>query len=58
MEIKTEVKSECPAMLSNPKQEGEIKREVKGEAAGIILKPKKEMVSKSAAQILHEQHTK
>ncbi|XP_028753789.1 replication protein A 70 kDa DNA-binding subunit B [Neltuma alba] len=57
MEIKTEVKSECPTILLNPKQECEINSEAKSEAAGIILRPKQEMVSKSAAQIVYEQHT-
>ncbi|CAN6587512.1 unnamed protein product [Malus baccata var. baccata] len=35
--------------------EAEVKNEVKKEDVGIILKPKQEMVSKSAAQIVHEQ---
>lgn len=41
----------CPAL------ETEIKREVK-EETGIVLKPKQEMVAKSAAQIVREQHGK
>ncbi|OIW19664.1 hypothetical protein TanjilG_18474 [Lupinus angustifolius] len=45
----------------SPALEAEIKNEVKtagsaSSATGIILKPKQEMVAKSAAQIVHEQH--
>ncbi|XP_022738114.1 replication protein A 70 kDa DNA-binding subunit B-like isoform X1 [Durio zibethinus] len=55
-EIKAEVKTEeSDIVLKKPKLENEIKNEAKTEGAGIILKPKQEMVSKSAAQIVHEQ---
>ncbi|KAJ6795411.1 replication protein A 70 kDa DNA-binding subunit B [Iris pallida] len=43
----------------SPALESEIKSEVKmekGTETGIILKPKQEIVAKSAAQIVHEQH--
>ncbi|XWS37265.1 hypothetical protein CRYUN_Cryun19dG0028600 [Craigia yunnanensis] len=56
MEIKAEVKTEeSDIVLKKPKLENEINNEVKTEGAVIILKPKQEMVSKSAAQIVHEQ---
>ncbi|OVA02158.1 OB-fold nucleic acid binding domain [Macleaya cordata] len=45
MEIGSEVKKEETGIILKPKQE-----------TGIILKPKQEMVAKSAAQIVHEQH--
>nr|XP_023887382.1 replication protein A 70 kDa DNA-binding subunit B-like [Quercus suber] len=56
MEVKSEVKSEETGIVLRPKQENEIKSEVKSEVPGIFLKPKQEIVSKSAAQIVHEQH--
>ncbi|KAI4343969.1 hypothetical protein L6164_011252 [Bauhinia variegata] len=56
MEIKSVVKSDESGILLKPKEENEIEREVKSEGAGIILKPKQEIVAKSAAQIVHEQH--
>lgn len=37
-----------------PKQEMDVEFEVNG----IVLKPKQEIVAKSAAQIVHEQHQK
>lgn len=60
MEFKTGVKSEETGILLKPKQEIEINSEVKRESSGngIMLKPKQEMVTKSAAQIVHEQHGK
>ncbi|KAK9053817.1 hypothetical protein SSX86_024891 [Deinandra increscens subsp. villosa] len=39
----------------SPPLEAEIKVEVKREVADIVLKPKQEIVTKSAAQIIHEQ---
>ncbi|KAF5730186.1 replication protein A 70 kDa DNA-binding subunit B [Tripterygium wilfordii] len=56
LEIKTQVKSEESGLLLKPKAEDEIKSEVNNEGTSILLKPKKEMVTKSAAQIVHEQH--
>ncbi|KAJ9560057.1 hypothetical protein OSB04_005217 [Centaurea solstitialis] len=44
-EVKVEVKSEGAGIQLNPKQD-----------AGIVLKPKQEVVTKSAAQIIHEQN--
>ena len=59
MEIKAGVKTEeSDIVLKKPKLENEINNEVKTEGAGIILKPKQEIVSKSAAQIVHEQREK
>ncbi|XP_044485289.1 replication protein A 70 kDa DNA-binding subunit B [Mangifera indica] len=55
MEIKSEVKSEEVGIILKPKQENEMKSEVKREGAGILVKPKQEIVTKSAAQIVHEQ---
>ncbi|KAK1436493.1 hypothetical protein QVD17_02273 [Tagetes erecta] len=40
----------------SPPLEAEFKVEVKSENAGIVLKPKQEVVTKSAAQIIHEQN--
>ncbi|KAE8681415.1 Replication protein A 70 kDa DNA-binding subunit B [Hibiscus syriacus] len=55
-EIKAEIKTEEPdIVLKKPKLEHGIKNEAKTDLAGIILKPKQEVVSKSAAQIVHEQ---
>ncbi|KAF4385041.1 hypothetical protein G4B88_017842 [Cannabis sativa] len=56
VEIKEEIKSEGVGILLKPKQEDEIKSEVKRADAGVFLKPKQEIISKSAAQIVHEQH--
>ncbi|KAJ9677604.1 hypothetical protein PVL29_022537 [Vitis rotundifolia] len=56
VEFKTEVKSEETGILLKPKQVVEIQNEVKGEGTGIFLKPKQEIVAKSAAQIVNEQH--
>ncbi|XP_043704466.1 replication protein A 70 kDa DNA-binding subunit B [Telopea speciosissima] len=39
----------------SPALKMEVKSEVKKEEPGILLKPKQEMITKSAAQILHEQ---
>ena len=58
VEFKTEVKSEETGILLRPKQVVEIQREVKTEGTGIFLKPKQEIVAKSAAQIVNEQHGK
>lgn len=44
--------------LKKPKLENEVKSENIKEAKGLILKPKQEIVAKSAAQIVHEQHGK
>ncbi|KAJ9677607.1 hypothetical protein PVL29_022540 [Vitis rotundifolia] len=56
VEFKTEVKSEETGILLKPKQVVEIQDEVKREGTGIFLKPKQEIVAKSAAQIVNEQH--
>lgn len=58
MEIKTEVKTEGSGISLRPKQEIDAKHEIGREEPGIILKPKQETVTKSAAQIVHEQHGK
>ncbi|KAF3438061.1 hypothetical protein FNV43_RR20817 [Rhamnella rubrinervis] len=55
MEIKTEDKSEEASIILKRKKGNEVTSEVR-EEAGIILKPKQEMIAKSAAQIVHEQH--
>ncbi|KAB5524796.1 hypothetical protein DKX38_022545 [Salix brachista] len=57
--IKDEVKqedSEMGMLSKKPKLENEVNSENIKEAKGIFLKPKQEIVSKSAAQIIHEQH--
>lgn len=41
-------------VVKKPKLETGVERE----ATGIVLKPKQEVVTKSAAQIVHEQHGK
>ncbi|KAI3733205.1 hypothetical protein L1987_64425 [Smallanthus sonchifolius] len=46
--------TKCEAV--SPPLEAEIKAEVKSEDTGIVLKPKQEVVTKSAAQIIHEQN--
>ncbi|KAI7732297.1 hypothetical protein M8C21_028010 [Ambrosia artemisiifolia] len=46
--------TKCEAV--SPPLEAEVKVEVKTEGAGILLKPKQEVVTKSAAQIIHEQN--
>ncbi|KAH1114828.1 hypothetical protein J1N35_008206 [Gossypium stocksii] len=57
-EIKAEVETEeHDTVLKKPKLENEARYEAKADASGIILKPKQEIVSKSAAQIVHEQRT-
>ncbi|KAE8711819.1 Replication protein A 70 kDa DNA-binding subunit B [Hibiscus syriacus] len=54
--LETEIKTEEPdIVLKKPKLEHESQNEAKTDLAGIILKPKQEVVSKSAAQIVHEQ---
>lgn len=58
MEIKSEDKSEEAGIILKRKKGNEITSEVRSEEAGIILKPKQEMIAKSAAQIVHEQHEK
>lgn len=44
--------------MVSPALEMEIRSEIKREDTGIILKPKQEIVTKSAAQIVHEQSGK
>ncbi|OWM65228.1 replication protein A 70 kDa DNA-binding subunit B [Punica granatum] len=56
LETDADVKSEASGLILKPKQDCEAESQVKREGAGIILKPKQEIVSKSAAQIVHEQH--
>ncbi|KAL4362922.1 hypothetical protein GQ457_04G015810 [Hibiscus cannabinus] len=54
--LETEIKTGEPdIVLKKPKLEHEVKNEANTDFAGIVLKPKQEMVSKSAAQIVHEQ---
>ncbi|KAK8686235.1 hypothetical protein V6N13_125262 [Hibiscus sabdariffa] len=54
--LETEIKTGEPdIVLKKPKLEHEVKNEANTDLAGIVLKPKQEMVSKSAAQIVHEQ---
>ncbi|KAL2243020.1 replication protein A 70 kDa DNA-binding subunit B [Sesamum indicum] len=53
-EYKAEVKTERSGIVLKQKQEMDVGSEVKTE--GIVLKPKEEVVAKSAAQIVHEQH--
>ncbi|KAK8695003.1 hypothetical protein V6N13_072545 [Hibiscus sabdariffa] len=54
--LETEIKTGEPdIVLKKPKLEHEVKSEANIDFAGIVLKPKQEMVSKSAAQIVHEQ---
>ncbi|KAI3454811.1 hypothetical protein Pfo_011474 [Paulownia fortunei] len=55
-EYKAQVKTEESGISLKPKQEMDVEGEVKNEAAVIVLKPKQEVVTKSAAQIVHEQH--
>ncbi|KAK7347349.1 hypothetical protein VNO80_21879 [Phaseolus coccineus] len=51
--LEKEIKSDEPVILLKPKEEVGVKSEG---AAGILLKQKQEVVTKSAAQILNEQH--
>ncbi|KAJ6339946.1 hypothetical protein OIU77_007819 [Salix suchowensis] len=58
-QIRDEVKqedSEMGMLSKKPKLENEVNSENIKEAKGIFLKPKQEIVAKSAAQIIHEQH--
>ncbi|KAG8379305.1 hypothetical protein BUALT_Bualt07G0074600 [Buddleja alternifolia] len=55
-EYKVGIKTEENGIVLKPNQEMDVDIKVKSEAAGIVLKPKQEIVSKSAAQIVHEQH--
>lgn len=55
MELKTEVKTEEAGILLKPKQETDVNNEITRETTGFNLKPKQEMVSRSVAQIVHEQ---
>lgn len=57
-EYKAQVKTEESGISLKPKQDMDIDREVKNEATGILLKPKPEVVAKSAAQIVLDQHGK
>ncbi|CAA2977525.1 replication A 70 kDa DNA-binding subunit B [Olea europaea subsp. europaea] len=53
-EYKAEAKTKDSGLEMKPKQE--MDGEVKSEVNGIVLKSKQEIVTKSAAQIVHEQH--
>ncbi|XP_057805039.1 replication protein A 70 kDa DNA-binding subunit B [Salvia miltiorrhiza] len=53
-EYKTEVKVEGSGLSLKPHQAMDV--DVKTESAGIVLKPKHEVMTKSAAQIVHDQH--
>ncbi|XP_022135312.1 replication protein A 70 kDa DNA-binding subunit B-like isoform X2 [Momordica charantia] len=57
MEVKTEVKKEDVGIVLKPKQEFDDNKSAPNTGAGILLKPKQELVTKSAAQIVHEQRT-
>ncbi|PWA96587.1 replication factor-A protein [Artemisia annua] len=46
--------TKCESVV--PPLEAEVKLEVKSEGPGIMLKPKQDVVTKSAAQIIHEQN--
>lgn len=56
MFIRYLIVTKCDAV--SPPLEKEVKVEVKNEGPGIVLKPKQEVVTKSAAQIIHEQNGK
>ncbi|KAG6474057.1 hypothetical protein ZIOFF_067981 [Zingiber officinale] len=56
LEIQNDVKKEKPDMSLESKQEEFVNNAVKIEAPMVTLKSKQPMVSKSAAQIVHEQH--
>ncbi|KAK7265867.1 hypothetical protein RJT34_33491 [Clitoria ternatea] len=51
--LEKEIKSEEPGIFLKSKKEGGTKND---SASGLLLKPKQEVVAKSAAQIVHEQH--
>ncbi|KAI4303759.1 hypothetical protein MLD38_039355 [Melastoma candidum] len=53
---KEEVESEEGSVVSVARQDAISGRNVKTEGCGIVLKPKQEIVAKSAAQIVQEQH--
>ncbi|XP_071721963.1 replication protein A 70 kDa DNA-binding subunit B-like [Rutidosis leptorrhynchoides] len=56
--LETEIKSgeeQQSGIILKPKQEATIASEINKDNSGIVLKPKQEFVSKSAAQIVHEQ---
>lgn len=55
-EVVEQEESDMGMPLKKPKLENEVKSENIKEAKGLILKPKQEIVAKSAAQIVHEQH--
>ncbi|CAI9786728.1 unnamed protein product [Fraxinus pennsylvanica] len=55
-EYKAEAETKDSGFEMKPKQEMDVDGEVKNEVNGIVLQPKQEIVSKSAAQIIHEQH--
>ncbi|XP_071729219.1 replication protein A 70 kDa DNA-binding subunit B-like [Rutidosis leptorrhynchoides] len=46
----------CEAVSPPLEKEVKVEVEVKNEGCGIVLKPKQEVVTKSAAQIIHEQN--
>ncbi|OIT04976.1 PREDICTED: replication protein A 70 kDa DNA-binding subunit B [Nicotiana attenuata] len=54
-EYKAEMKTQENDIVLKPKQEN-FKNDIKMEETGIVLKPKQEIQTKSAAQIVHEQH--
>lgn len=58
LETDTEVKNEPSGIILQPKQEKGVESCTGKYGAGILLKPKQEVVAKSAAQIVHEQHRK
>lgn len=57
-EVVEQEESDMGMPLKKPKLENEVKSENIKEAKGLILKAKQEIVAKSAAQIVQEQHGK
>ncbi|KAH6807726.1 RPA70-kDa subunit B [Perilla frutescens var. frutescens] len=55
-EYKAQVKAEEGGISLKPNQSMDVDDDVKTESAGIVLKPKQEVMTKSAAQIVHDQH--
>lgn len=58
VEYKAEVKAEENGVSSKSNQAMDVDEDVKIESPGIVLKPKQEVKTKSAAQIVHDQHGK
>lgn len=54
--LEAEYKVEGSGVSLKPNRAMDV--DVKTESAGIVLKPKQEVMTKSAAQIVHDQHGK